>query len=445
MSVVKFNSNYRPRANELIIDQRLTSYEYDFSIDGVQTYVFDKELHCTYASGLVIKPQKKVSNGHFNSKLTIQQLFPGDLVEFFSTLLQHSLKKPQMIHVQLNGHHILFSTHTYYDHMNSIIGIIMHEIPFSHVQKLIIVDRDDISLIQVHYIVNKEGMIYAMETVNWNKMLHSYIHKHRDSIADKDEYYERMKGENILHRNLFTMISSTIIKSVYMTLFDHICNNEILPLRFCWYSASSLTERKTLTSLSRFVDNQVFILVTSEVLEEVETHNGVDLITFPHFFPFVMPVSNAATAIPCTMCFFCQRLKNTNLTHEEEDYYERKITFYRNDVIVPLFDPELNVPMIGKRGRQDQQSYKILQEGGTPRIIHAWMTADKLTTWLEKNKMKMTDLQVQQSMCDICEAEWNHVFMRNSITHSPVTHIPDYVKERDAEDKTPSLQVSRDT
>jgi hypothetical protein len=165
MSVLQIPNTPFKKANELLIDKRIASYHYNYDMASMCTYMFNRDLTCSYISSLK----------NFKGVKTISQVFPKDTQSFMYNLLEMTLMKSQMYHVSLNKRHVLFSTHAFYDHNNIIIGIIMHEIPFTNVQNLCDVqDKTEFSS-PVHFVIAENGHIHAMETVKWEVLVDSFL------------------------------------------------------------------------------------------------------------------------------------------------------------------------------------------------------------------------------------------------------------------------------
>ncbi len=416
MAVCQTKTFMKPNGNALQIDTRLTNYDYDVSIENIDTFMFNTDLQCSYVSSFVRSHrgsrQSRSSDAH--SALTLTVLFPADLVEFFRSFLKSALKKPQTIHVVINDHHILYSSHTYTSHMDDIIGIIMHEIPFTNVQQLVPNRRADVMLIQVHYIVSADGEIFAMETVNWNKLLVNFIENNTHLIEDKQVYQQNLNSDAILHKNIFDIIHSSKIQNVYRTLFNHVMTNNAAPLRFCWYCNTNTTIMKTLTTVSKLLDSKPFAMITSEVTEkcaQTDEQPAFEYLSYPHFFPYVPKPPEESNAL--TVCYFCQRILCADLSKVEEDQARRNTI--NSAIVRPLFDDQLNVPVVGQRGRNGHQSLRII-DNATKSVNHCWMTNKEWCT--NKNRCNMKIPYVIHDICELCVDEWMSIYDIYNITQA---------------------------
>jgi hypothetical protein len=403
MSVIrKPKSIYKQKNNILQIDHRLKTYDYDFKMDGLSYYIFDIEFNCIYATDLDLPVKRSYTN-----------LFPEDIHDFFDTLFRNTLVKSQMVHVQLNGTHLLYNTNPFIDHMNNIIGIMLYEIPFTQVQSLQIEKNYEFLHLQIHYIVNFNGDIFAMEKINWDKFLRSHALDLEEK--DRDDFIEKWKSDNILHKNVFDYMEGNRIKYIYKRLYKHMVNVESSPIRFCMFCTSPNFERKLLTTLSRFVDSQVYILTTYERFEEIESAQICEYLAFPHISSASNKDINKINVYE--LCSFCKRIE-VPTSEKEIDPFAKHVVYYNRN-IPPVYENEINLPFFGKRGSMGQQSFKILTTNKNKKgnkIFSVWMTMEEWKNSEDRILAIKSKIYIKYTVCDLCLDEWEHFFNNFNIT-----------------------------
>ena len=392
MSPVKtINAPYKLKNNILQIDQRIKTYDYEFKMNAICLYVFDMELNCTHSSDLDVTFKKPLS-----------YIFPEDVCYFFETLLKNTLTKPQMVHVNLNGTHLLYSTNTILDHTNNHIGIMLYQMPFTQVQTLQTMQKYDFLRKQINYIVELNGNIFAMEKLNWDLFIKNCsISMHEN---DRNEFYDRWKSDNIIHTNLFDMIENENTRLIYKRLFKHMITNETSPIRFCMYCNTELLERKLLITLSRFTDSTVYVLITSEIVEETENNQSSAYLHFEH-----VTKAKLSNKYVCDVCTFCKRI-HVPVTEKELEIFKKHIIYYNNN-LPPIYDNDINIPFMGKRGNCGQQSFKLLvKDEKSNTNAKVWMNNDE---WKASTYIKETSnstIYIKHGICDLCLDEWSNFF-----------------------------------
>ena len=227
---------YKEEDNILEIDKRLHTYEYEFKLNKISYYIFDKELNCIYISDFDLKKKKP-----------LKDIFPTDLINFFQSMLTNTLIRNQILHVNLNNNHILFTTNNFMDHLDKIIGVMLYEIPFSQVQLLPLLHTIDYFHIPINCIVDITGNIVAMEQTNWERFLDEYI-----NIANlPNDYMNSWRSDKIIHSNIFSSFTDKETRIIYYRIFKYLINTESPPFRFCVNYICESIERKLLISLSR--------------------------------------------------------------------------------------------------------------------------------------------------------------------------------------------------
>jgi hypothetical protein len=400
---------YRPfmkaRDNVLKIDHRLEQYEYDMNTNEMNIYVFDKRMTCFVQS----------TSNHVQ-KLHLEQLFPTDLVEFFRTLLENSWKHSQMIHVVLNNKHILYSSLELKGENNEPIGIMLHEIPFSQVQSF--ASNSSLTGLQVSYVIDKDGVIFAMEKISWDVALRDII----SSVANQNEInmlWSKYNSDAVLHQNIYEYIECAEVRTIIDCLINYVMNVECMPLRFCWYFDSDVTERKMLMSLSRFIDQSSYLLVSSTIIREFRSDYPHEYLSFPNesekpseeYEYETESVRTETESEVLNVCSFCKRLQ-VHVFGTEIEKYKNDFTYY-NLYVAPLYDSEKNIPAFGKLGKQGYQSFKALANPVNG-AFEIW-SSPKLWKSTFKQLYSSKKLYIRYTMCTLCKDEWCYFFYTNHI------------------------------
>lgn len=384
---------YKKKGNTLQIDQRIKTYDYEFQMDYITSYVFDRDLHCIFCS---YTSKKKTP--------TLKDVFPADLVDFMEMLVRNSFVKAQMIHVKLNENHVLFSTNQLIDHTNRIMGIIVYEIPFSNVQTISVLSNTDFKNNQTKIVLDKDGVIFAIEKYNWDKFVLQTCKKIPESF--KSMWINRFKADNILHKPYVDLMDSEDERGIMLELIQCLMYREMFPIRFCKFVTIHAHELKIMVTLSRFVNGNTHILMTQDVLEDNEMEKK-----HPDLFQSIFPelVSNAviSQSARMAMCVYCNRIKQ-KVDASYMETLKKNVAYYHSN-IPPIYDDELEVPNFGRRGKSGQQSYKMLTQQNE--TYNVWMNYEEYSHYNMDKRFFMPESNLFKFVvCDLCKDEWNNFF-----------------------------------
>ena len=376
---------YLPSGNDFEIDHRLASYNYEYSISAMRTYMFDNALACTFISTVNLK-----------KKMSLKQLFPEDLVNFFESLLRNAFTKQQMVHAKINGHHMLFSANTYQDHVGTTIGVIMHEIPFTRVQKLPGLKPTEMSM--VHFKTSVEGGVFGVGPV---------FSKHPYPISLRTIHSCKNIGNVTTHpQNLFDIIESKKIANIYRKLTHHVADKDVPPIRYCWYHGNLSSELKMMMTLSKFSNTKTYVLISVETLQDVDVDEYMyDFANFPRHYEH-------PDKVPWSVCAFCNRIYCKLFDHEDEQYFLNNVLYY-NETLPPVIDKTVQIPLFGRNGMTGKQSYKLIDSSKT--IKHAWLNASEWNRYKLKHFVDPITASVKYDLCELCEDEWENYFQITGI------------------------------
>lgn len=390
---------YKTSCNKLYIDQRISSYDFELQKDKLEVYIFNIEhMTCFY-----------MSNMKMRQPCLMQEIFPEDLLGFFETLLKNSLQKPQTVHVKLNDKHVLFTTQNINDPRNKIIGIIIYEIPFSNVQSLRTQRHDEFQKHIVNIIMDKNGVLFAMEKHSWDTFV--------SRMAIKDS--QRYKSNMMLHTSLVNHIPCEFLRNVLLALFNHILeNDDIPPMRFSWYCDDELIQRKMTSTFSKVVNQEPYVLLNTEVIGEETFEIPVDYLAYEY----------KKNGFP--VCLFCKRIK-LYITDDEYGQFKHLILNY-NKSLPPLYDEETCLPFFGKRSKNNIQSYKSFSS----KPMYVW-AGDNM--WQSRQKLYSNHPKcIFYTMCEICHDEWvefltiQNIAVPNIINNSVVPIPNEYLLADDS-------------
>jgi hypothetical protein len=385
MSVLKKPNQtlYKSKNNSLQIDKRLKTYDYEFQLDRMSFYVFNNDLKCMSGTDLKIVKGRNL----------VKHIFPTDLCDFMEMLIKNTLIKTQMIHVQLNNSHVLYTTQQCLDHLNNIVSVILYEIPFSNVQSMTNAILNGIEEYIVHFMIQEDGTIFSVEHYSWNKYFRRLASKFPED--ERDEYVKNHSIENVLHKNLSILLDTEEEIAIYNKLIKHVGIHTNIPLRFVRYFDSYNDERKVLITISTFLNHATYFLFRKEILEEVE----VEVAKTRSGFQFALENEPYNTEL----CVFCKRLTHVIDSKDIKNYSKHVMYYHKN--IPPLYDEEYDVPCFGKRGRCGQQSYKVLSERTEDTETKVWLP---LYDWNNRNNLDETI--VKKTICVLCSDEWDNFF-----------------------------------
>jgi hypothetical protein len=384
---------YKPSDNTLEIEQKLRTFDYSLNLERMTCYVFDNEMRCTYTTRAQMKQPTPLA-----------AIFPRELYEFLKTLLQNTFTKTQMVHVKLNDAHVLYSTCQLLDHKNTIIGLILYEVPFTNVQSLENMIDKDMKGIETKYLLDSTGVIFAIEKLNWDKaVLKKSL---RFPALFKNRWIERFKSDNILHKSFRLLMDAEKERTHHSLLLKHVVENMCHPVRFCRFQDTNDTEMLVMTTFSRFVNSAIYVLVSNEIIEErVLSANNAKWLNA------VMDSGRSverddAMSPSCDVCVYCKRMRQAVDEHQLKNYKNNVV--YYHEHLPPLYDEELDVPIFGKRGKSGQQSFRILEKR-TNNNFCVWLD---FRQWQLFNRVSNIDVAIRQTynhtVCCLCCSEWDY-------------------------------------
>jgi hypothetical protein len=149
-----------------------------------------------------------------------------------------------------------------------------------------------------------------------------------------------------------------------------------------------------LTTLTRYVNDTVYILATAEILKTTTNPDGAK--TFH--------AEDETSVHVHDVCYYCQRLRvkgNKGLQH----YFQLKKLKHPTENFEPLHDDETNHIVFGQRGKQGQQQK---DEDG-----YYWVN---LQEWNKYCVSENKTYQKQLTVCGVCWTEWVYYFCARDIT-----------------------------
>jgi len=360
------NHLYKPSNNIVEILPPTKKHNYQHSPNTIICYVYDREYFCKSSSvpSLIQKPTH------------LKDMLPNEIVPIFNRLFDSTFSKSQQLHLCINGKHVLFSTSLFLDSNGKIYGIIMHECMYSQVE-LLIIQTPKLHFYQ-NILFDETGMIYGMERNSWDWMIRNL------------EISRKWFSQNIIHKNILKVLPA-FATECFRQLFDNLHKYEAT-IQFMVYSEYKEHALTFLNSVGCFQNNVKMLLLTQEIVEEVEIES---------INPENMNKYNMNKTLK--RCMVCQRV-NLTLPIEYKETYKRNIIIYE-DTISPLYDNQLNIPVFGKRASIGHQHKNIFeQKDDQDEFIQVWDRPSKYNIF--KEDIQGFDLD----FCPICRDEWRFLF-----------------------------------
>ena len=393
----KHHSFYKTKENSLYIDKRLKTYDYEIKTTNAHVYLFALDHTCMYSSRFEMKKPKH-----------LEVVFPADLTGFIKTLIDSTKSKSHIqIHVKLNDVHVLFSACQCLDNRNEVVGIMIHEVPFSNVQNMNISDAEVFNL-QGKLMLDERLNIVAVESYGWKKWvteLLTYTHE-----SERDTVMEKYDIDNLIGRPYGILLESPIEYNFHSVMLAHVASDPShTPLRYCVFKNTKRSELTIMYTISCFrTEKDTCLLITNEVIESNDIESDRILMKSCD------NIDNDQCFYKCT---YCDRI--CSIVSEAEVKNIKQDIMYYHLTIPPLFHYEMDVPCFGKRGRSGQHSCKMLitNDDGT---FSLWLPFEK---WKKNadDKVRIESVRFCKTMCVLCRDEWNNFFNMMEISSGTVT------------------------
>ena len=375
MSIAKFRKFYKPNNNILTVDGRIESYEFEVDTKQMCTYTFDNDNHCIFISIM----------GKLTEKKNVEDIFPEDLNDFIFDLIRITkIEINKKIHVVLNEHHILYSCSILQNLTSKHIGVIICELPFTNVQSM---TKNILQPANLHiaYIVDSKGDLFGLE-------------KNSKEVPFLNSIENKRIDESI-KSNIYDLIQSEILKTIFRKLFEHLDMITSEDIMFGIFSENESFEQKNQITISKVkildkndVNSSSIFLINSEIKSQKKldyTHNASLKTDFiPGYETY-------------KVCTFCKKI-NTPMTITP--VAERNIVPYE-DIIAPIFDNVNNIPLFGRRSRNDKISKKDVDAD------NIWTNMREWNSHVLSNKHTQ-NMYVVYDACSLCKDEIRCYFLQ---------------------------------
>lgn len=369
------NKFFKSTDNHIQIMSNRMTFNYGHELDKLVCYVFDREYFC-----------KAISDAKLSNPIHLTDIFPAEVLPIFTKLFDSTIESTQFLHLIINGKHVYYTTNLYYNEQRKIVGIILHELPFSQVELLAM------NKLPKYYYQNilfdKEGIIYGMDKNSWDNMINVFKlpHSKCDEIIHKDFFANLPAFTRVIFNKLFAQIQRIQQPQQFIIL--------------CQINDHRIT---FLNNMSTFQNNIEMVLLTQEVLDE----NEITIVKKKN-----TTIYNLEERME--RCLICNRCKIKIATEDANAYLKNVIKYEK--YIMPIYDNNLNLPIFGKRAYDNIQNQTIFDD--VDNNNHRLFVWDKLSMFNIPTKT----IEFQLTFCPICHDEWKY-YMRSLHLLKPQTSL----------------------
>lgn len=370
-----FNKYFKPSDNNIQIMSNRITFNYGHELDKLVCYVFDREYFC-----------KAISDIKLANPIHLTEIFPAEVLPIFTRLFDATVESTQFLHLIINGKHVYYTTNLYYNEQRRIVGIILHELPFSQVELLTMK-----KLPKYYYqniLFDKQGIIYGMDKNSWDNMINVFKLPHS-------------KCDEIIHKDFFANLAP-FTRTIFNKLFAQLQRLQ-QPLQFIIFCQMNDHRITFLNNMSTFQNNIEMVLLTQEVLDE----NEIIIVKKKNIV-----IYNLEDTIE--RCLICNRCR-VKIATEDADAYLRNVIKYEK-YIMPIYDNNLNLPIFGKRAYNNTQNQKIFDD--IDNNSHRLFVWDKLSVF----NIPQKSLDFQYTFCPICHDEWIY-YLKSIQSMKPQTSL----------------------